>query len=87
MGMALPVVAYETEISREYLGPLGHYASPIGDVDALAGALGDTVRRWQAGETCGPDLRRRAARRFSWQRTGSDLIDIYRRVWQRNGSH
>ena len=86
MGMALPVVAYETQISREYLGPLGHYASPVGDVDALAEALGDTVHRWMGGETRGPDLRRRAARHFSWQSTGSDLMQIYRRVWQRSGS-
>jgi glycosyltransferase involved in cell wall biosynthesis len=86
MGMGLPVVAYETAISREYLGPLGHYSSPIGDVDALAAALGETVRQWAAGETRGPDLRRRAERHFSWQGTGSDLMQIYRRVWQRNGS-
>ena len=86
MGMALPVVAYETKISREYLGPLGHYASPIGEVDALADALGDAVRLWTAGETRGPDLRRRAAQRFSWQHTGSELMEIYRRVWQHRGT-
>ncbi len=86
MGMALPVVAYETQISREYLGPLGHYASPIGDVNALAEALGATVRRWQAGATQGPALRRRAAQHFSWDSTGADLMQIYRRVWQRGGA-
>ncbi len=86
MGMALPVIAYETAISREYLGPLGHYATPIGDVDALADALDATVRCWRAGETRGPALRKRAARHFSWRRTGTDLMQIYRRVWRHNGA-
>ena len=39
MAPSLPVVAYDTKVSREYLGDLGTYASPLGDVEALEQAL------------------------------------------------
>ncbi len=77
MAMALPTVAFDTPISREYLGPLGTYAKPVGDENALAEAIGDlltTPARWH---DLGQKLRDRADQRFSWRRSGHRLVQIY----------
>jgi len=80
MAMALPSVAFDTPVSREYLGTLGVYAGPSGDpaalADAISGLLGDPRRRVELGQK----LRARVARHFSWDRAGRHLLTIYRRV-------
>jgi glycosyltransferase involved in cell wall biosynthesis len=81
MAMALPVVTYDTQVSREYLGTLGIYASPLGDVPALARALAFLVRNPTAGKQLGEQLRERAGRHFSWDRTGRQLMRIYNKLW------
>ena len=81
MAMGLPVVAYDTPVSREYLGTLGVYASPLGDADGLASALESMVVNPVAAQDLGVRLRDRAARHFSWQRTGRQLLRIYQSLW------
>ena len=80
MAMALPTVALDTPVSREYLGTLGVYAERAGDpaalADAIAGLLNDPQRRIELGQR----LRARAARHFSWDRAGRHLLAIYRTV-------
>lgn len=80
MAMTLPTVSFDTPVSREYLGRLGVYAGRAGDpaalADAIAGLLNDPQRRIELGQK----LRARAARHFSWERTGRHLLKIYRTV-------
>jgi glycosyltransferase involved in cell wall biosynthesis len=89
MAMTLPTVSFDTPVSREYLGRLGVYAGRAGDpaalADAIAGLLGDPQRRVELGHPqrrveLGQRLRARAARHFSWERTGRHLLKIYRTV-------
>ena len=80
MAMALPVVAYDTPVSREYLGSLGVYASPLGDVEALAQALASVVADPVAARALGRQLRERAGRHYSWERTGRQLQRVYQGV-------
>ncbi len=80
MAMALPTIAFDTPVSREYLGSLGVYAERTGDpaalADAIAGLLNNPRRRIELGQR----LRERAARHFSWERAGRHLLTIYRSI-------
>ncbi len=78
MAMELPTVAFDTPISREYLGQLGTYAKPVGDGAALAEAMADLLRSPAHCRDLGRKLRRRAAQHFSWDRSGRHLVQIYR---------
>jgi glycosyltransferase involved in cell wall biosynthesis len=80
MAMGLPVVAYDTPVSREYLGTLGVYADPLGDVEALARALASVIEDPVAARTLGQRLRERAGQHFSWARTGLQLMRVYQSV-------
>lgn len=80
MAMELPTVAFDTPISREYLGTLGAYASPNGDPAALADAIVDLLEAPARCRDIGPRLRERAGRHFSWDRAGRHLLKIYRTV-------
>ncbi|MGC9469329.1 MAG: glycosyltransferase family 4 protein [Anaerolineae bacterium] len=81
MAMGLPVVAYDTPVSREYLASLGTYASPLGDVEALARAIATLLDDSALRQELGLELRERAGRYFSWKRTGLQLMRIYRGLW------
>jgi glycosyltransferase involved in cell wall biosynthesis len=80
MAMALPTVAFDTPVTREYLGSLGAYARRAGDpaalADAIASLLNDPGRRTELGGK----LRARAARHFSWDRAGRHLLALYRKA-------
>jgi glycosyltransferase involved in cell wall biosynthesis len=83
MSMALPTVAFDTPVSREYLGNLGLYASSP-DAAALADVLARTLD--MAGDrraAIGQQLRQRAASLYSWQRAGELLVSVYRRLLKR----
>ncbi|MBN1250368.1 MAG: glycosyltransferase [Anaerolineae bacterium] len=77
MATALPVVAYDTQVSREYLGSLGTYASPLGDVPSLTAALASLLADPVGARRLGVALRERAGRHFSWARTGRQLAQVY----------
>jgi glycosyltransferase involved in cell wall biosynthesis len=83
MATALPVVAYDTNVSREYLGPFGTYASPLGDVEALVKALRSLIDRPDKARKLGSQLRDRAREHFSWENTGDALMRIYRDLWEK----
>ncbi len=77
MSMALPVVAYDTEVSHEYLGQDGNYAER-GNVPDLARRLelllDDAALRAQQGAR----LRQRAQQHYDWDWAGRTILDIYR---------
>jgi len=83
MAMGLPVVAYDTQVSREYLGSLGLYAAPMGDVPALAQTLALVLRNPVLGQELGVQLRERARKHFSWDRTGKQLLRVYEKVLEK----
>jgi glycosyltransferase involved in cell wall biosynthesis len=83
MAMALPTVAFDLPVTREYLGTLGVYAeetgNPVALADAIASQLDDPERRAVLGQK----LRERAGRHFSWERAGRQLLDIYDGILER----
>jgi glycosyltransferase involved in cell wall biosynthesis len=80
MAMGLPTVAFDTPVSREYLGVLGTYARPTADPAALADAIETLLEAPDRGRDIGKKLRKRARRHFSWDRAGSHLLRIYGRL-------
>jgi len=78
MSMALPTVAFDTPVSREYLGEWGLYAS-----ERTAQALAVTLRQLLDTQNTqrvdlGRRLRGRAQTLFSWDRVGEQLTAVYR---------
>ncbi len=80
MAMGLPVVAYDTPVSREYLGSLGIYASPPGRCRRAGSSAG--IGDWRPGGSSGAGRAptERADRHFSWARTGRQLMHIYQEL-------
>jgi glycosyltransferase involved in cell wall biosynthesis len=83
MAMALPVVVYDTPVSREYLNNLGLYAAPVGDAEALARVLRAILHDPADAAQLGARLREHAGKHFSWSRTGRQLLRVYEKLWQR----
>jgi glycosyltransferase involved in cell wall biosynthesis len=77
MAMELPTVAFDTPVSREYLGALGSYAAPVGDPAALAKTIETLLERPARLCDLGRRLRERAGRHFSWDQSGRYLLKIY----------
>ena len=80
--MGLPTVAFDTPISREYLGGLGVYAGRSGDPAPLADAIDSLLGSPERCAELGRALRRRAARHYSRDRFGRQLQSVYRTVLQ-----
>ncbi|MEP7162247.1 MAG: glycosyltransferase family 4 protein, partial [Candidatus Moraniibacteriota bacterium] len=76
MGAGLPVVSFDTENNREYLGEGGEYAREISGkslADAVLRLLRDPTLRARKGEA----NQKRAKENFSWDKTGESLEQIY----------
>jgi glycosyltransferase involved in cell wall biosynthesis len=78
MAMELATVAFDTPVNREYMGSLGVYARPRGDPAALADAIRRLARHPRQRRVLGEKLRSRAAKHFSWERGGRQLVRVYR---------
>jgi glycosyltransferase involved in cell wall biosynthesis len=76
MAMALPTVAFETEVSREYLGAHGFYAK-AGDAADLARALVAAVDQRECAKNAGNALRQRALADYTWEKAGQQIVDVY----------
>lgn len=76
MAMGLPAVAYETDVAREILGPLGVYAPP-GDIGALGLAIQALLDDPERRRLLGPALRARAESDLSWDAAGRKLALLY----------
>lgn len=83
MAVALPTVAFDTPVAREYLGPDGLFAVP-GDAESLAqhlcAALFGPDGTSETTRSRGQRLRQRAIERFSWDMAGRQIVDIYRQL-------
>ena len=81
MAMGLPTVAFDTPVSREYLGDLGIYATP-GDPESLSQALSKGL----FGEANGlrrAKLRQVATETYSWDRAADTILHAYHAVCHR----
>jgi glycosyltransferase involved in cell wall biosynthesis len=76
MAMELPTVAFDTPVSREYLGELGAYAR-FGDSASLAGAIQGLLADPERARGLGQQSRRWVAEHFSWDQAGEQLLSIY----------
>lgn len=85
MAAALPTVAYDTQVAREYLGPAGRFAER-GNVDSLLEHLLDLLDHPAEAQAAGERLRRRAIEQFEWQRAGLQIVDAYRFLVERGRS-
>ncbi len=79
MAMSLPTVAFNTPVSREYLGRSGIYA-PTGDSGALVEAIVSLLEDRERARRLGSDLRTRALAEYSWDKASRQLEEIYRRA-------
>jgi glycosyltransferase involved in cell wall biosynthesis len=85
MAAALPTVAYDTTVAREYLGPFGRFAER-GSVDSLLEHLLFLLDHPIAARDIGLRLRQRAIEQFEWQRAGLQIVDAYRALVERSRS-
>jgi len=85
MAAALPTVAYDTQVAREYLGPAGRFAER-GSVDSLFEHLLDLLDNPAQAHAAGERLRRRAIEQFEWQRAGLQIVDAYQLLVERGRS-
>lgn len=76
MAMAMPVVAYDTPVNREYLEDLGVYA-PVGNVGAFTEAIIELLRDPPGRAALGAQLRQRAIDKFSWAAAADCITTIY----------
>jgi glycosyltransferase involved in cell wall biosynthesis len=82
MAMGLPVVAFDTPISHEYLGNLGVYAR-TGDSRSLAEKLREVVDDPERYRQVGKMLRRKCEETLSWDAAMDHIEAVYERARQR----
>ena len=76
MAMAMPTVAFDMPVSREYLGEEGIYATP-GEPTALAQAFLQALEG-MADSKRGPALRQRVKESYSWDSAAEVILQAYR---------
>ncbi len=76
MAVGLPTVAFDTQVSREYLGNWGYYAPEMTPV-SFAATLGELIENHHEWTTMGNALRDRVQRLFSWENAGRQISEIY----------
>jgi len=79
MAMGLPVVAFDTPVSREYLGEQGVYV-PLGDKLALAEVLEALLDDPRRGIALGQQLRERATHYYLWPKAGEKILQVYQEI-------
>ena len=79
MAMALPTVAFETVVNREYLADLGIYPKSA-DERGLAEALVQALRGLASLKPVGERLRQRALERYAWSDAGRRIEAVYERL-------
>ena len=76
MAVGLPTIAFDTPVSREYLGYAGRYA-PQMTPDSFAVTLNHLLDASDEWPELGDMLRKRVCANFSWERAGEQLSEIY----------
>jgi glycosyltransferase involved in cell wall biosynthesis len=82
MAMGLPVVTFDTPVSREMLGGIGVYAR-MGDVTSLAEQILALLNDPQRAQALGYSGRVKAVREHSWELGGQQIGAIYERAFAR----
>ena len=82
MAMGLPMVTFDSPVSREYLGDLGVYAER-GSVPGLAAAIASLLDDGARRSSLGAALRARVIERHSWELAGEKIMEVYRSVLNR----
>ncbi|HEX6289439.1 MAG TPA: glycosyltransferase family 4 protein [Herpetosiphonaceae bacterium] len=82
LAMGLPVVAFDTPVSREMLGDLGVYAR-LGDSASLAQEMIGLLDDRERSATLGRLGRIKAVREHSWELGGQQIAAIYERAFAR----
>jgi glycosyltransferase involved in cell wall biosynthesis len=85
MAMGLPVVTFESPVSREILGDCGFYAR-MADADDLAAKLVVALNTPAHAHALGLAGRERAIRELSWERAAGEIEAIYATVLQKRSS-
>ncbi|HVG00366.1 MAG TPA: glycosyltransferase, partial [Chloroflexia bacterium] len=87
MAMGLPTVAFDTPVSREYLGPLGVYAER-GNSRDLAAKLCEVLDNLSTYRDVGKQLREQAIANLSWDAAIDHIEAVYERAKvRRAGQH
>lgn len=76
MAMGQPIVAYDSQVHREYLGDWGIYA-PSGEVEAFAAAIGNLIDQPEWRREIGRNLQQRAEQQFSWSAAALRIVSVY----------
>lgn len=89
MAVALPTVAFDTPVAREYLGADGHLAVR-GDVESLADKIMASLYpaptdQWNL--EMGNRLRQRVMQLFAWDQAGQMIANTYRELVARRHGH
>ena len=85
MSTALPVVAFDTPVSREYLGEWGLRAEP-GSVESLAEIILALLNAPDEARMRGQRLRARVLDRYTWVQGGQRITEVYKKVCPRSRS-
>ncbi|MSP11742.1 MAG: glycosyltransferase family 1 protein [Chloroflexi bacterium] len=76
MAMGLPVVAFDTPVSREYLRAEGIYAAP-GNTHELAQAIAHLHHNPDLAADISQRLRKRAIQSYSWRQAATHIMNAY----------
>ena len=69
-------LGYLGQLVSEYLGNAGVYAAP-GDLDGLVAGIRALLTDSERRAALGAALRQRAIERYSWDRAGREIVDLY----------
>ncbi len=81
MAMGLPTVAFDTPVSREYLGEYGLYAER-GNVDSLADKLLVALQDPAAAQRRGELGRKRILEHYTWRQGAQQIVEVYDQICQ-----
>ncbi|MEA3336841.1 MAG: glycosyltransferase family 4 protein [Chloroflexota bacterium] len=82
MAAALPVVAFDTPVQREYLGDLGFYAA-AGDSGALATAIVQAIKDPNTANRRASLLRAKTIQQYTWHHAARQIEHVYRQLLNR----
>jgi glycosyltransferase involved in cell wall biosynthesis len=76
MAVALPTVAFDTPVAREYLGGYGLLAVRA-DVESLTAQLETAIFDEAVAHSLGRQLRQRAVEHYDWSAAGEQIVQVY----------
>ena len=79
MAAALPIVAFDTPVAREYLGASGVFAE-LRSADSLAEKLQLLLNDPERRRTLGQSLRQRAIERYEWRQAAHAIVQAYTQI-------